>query len=184
MKVLVLYFSQTSNTKRVGESIYEGASKEHDADIKSLEEVKVEDLNGYDLVFIGSTCHDSDLAKPTIRFLESIPENPPFSMAGFYTHSAYTRDDKRFKRAEEVFDKWAARGLRTFERISREKGIDYKGYFNCMGAPNPGIETFIKGMIVQDEEEWEEYLEEVKKHPSSEDLENAKLFAERVTTSK
>ena len=110
MKVLVVYFSQTSNTKRVAESIYEGASKEQEADIESLEDLTV--------------FADYRVPKPTIRFLESIPENPPFSMAGFYTHATYTRDDKRFKRAEEVFDKWAARGLRTFERISREKGID------------------------------------------------------------
>jgi len=112
-----------------------------------------------------------------------IPENSPFSIAGFYTHSCYTRDDKRFKRAEEIFDKWAAKGLRTFERVSREKGIEYKGHFNCMGVPNPGIELFIKNTIIQDEDEWRLYLEEVKKHPSPEDLENAKLFARKALTS-
>lgn len=53
-----------------------------------------------------------------------------------------------------------------------------------MGAPNPGIEAFIKSAIIQDEGEWEEYIEEVKKHPNAEDLENAKLYAKRVTTSK
>jgi hypothetical protein len=84
-------------------------------------------------------------------------------MAGFYTHLAYTRDDQRFKRAEEIFDKWAAKGLRTFERVSREKGIEYMGHFNCMGAPNPGIEAFIKNTIIQDEGEWKKYIQEAKK---------------------
>lgn len=58
------------------------------------------------------------------------------------------------------------------------------GHFNCMGAPNPGIEVFIKSAILQDEGEWKKYIEEAKKHPNSEDLENAKLFAKRVPTSK
>jgi flavodoxin I len=182
MRVLVVYYSETSNTEKIAEIISEEVSKEHETDLKSLDEVKVEDLHGYDFVFVGSACHDSDLAIPMIRFLEAIPENPSFSMAGFYTHSAYTRNDKRFKRAEEVFDKWAAKGLRTFERVSREKGIEYKGHFNCMGAPNPGIEIFIKNVIIHDEDEWEKYIEEVKKHPNSEDFNNAKLFAERALT--
>jgi len=117
MRVLVVYYSETSNTETVAEGIREEASREHETDLKSLDNVTVEDHHGYDFVFIGSACHDSDLARPMIRFLEAIPENPPFSMAGFYTHSAYTRDDQRFKRSEEVFDKWAARGLGTFEEV-------------------------------------------------------------------
>lgn len=90
MKVLVVYYSETSNTQRVAESIYEEVSKVHEADLKRLDEVKIEELYVYDFIFMGSTCHDSDLAKPMIRFLGAIPENPSFSMAGFYTHSAYT----------------------------------------------------------------------------------------------
>jgi flavodoxin I len=182
MKVLIVCYSETSNSKRVAESIYEEVSKMHEVELKRLNEVKIGEFHEYNFIFTGSTCHDSDLAKPMIRFLEAIPENPSFSMAGFYTHKTYTRDYKKFKRIEELFDKWAAKGLRTFERISREKGIEYKGHFNCMGAPNPGIEAFIKNTIIQNEEEWDEYLEDVRKHPSSEDLENTKLFAKRVTT--
>jgi flavodoxin len=183
MKVLVVYYSETSNTKRVAESISEEASRGHETGLKRLEEVNVEDLDGYDFIFFGSTCHDSDLAKPMIRFLEAIPPNPGFSMAGFYTHSSYKRDDRRFERAEEVFDEWAAKGLQTFERVSREKGIDYRGHFNCMGAPNPGIEAFIKSAIIHDEDEWARYIEEVRKHPDSEDLEDAKSFAQKALTS-
>jgi flavodoxin len=77
MKVLVVYYSETSNTEKVAESISEEASKEHETDLRRLEEVKVEDLHGYDFIFVGSTCHDSDLAKLMIRFLEAMPENPP-----------------------------------------------------------------------------------------------------------
>ena len=37
------------------------------------------------------------------------------------------------------------------------------GHFNCMVAPNPGIEVFIKSAILQDEGEWKKYIEEAKK---------------------
>lgn len=40
------YYSETSNTEKVAESIGEEASKEHEADLRRLEEVKVEDLYG------------------------------------------------------------------------------------------------------------------------------------------
>jgi flavodoxin len=188
MKVLVVYYSETSNTERVAESIGEEASRGHETDLKRLEEVKVEDLHGYDFIFFGTPCHDSNLAKPMIRFLEAIPPNPRFSMAGFYTHSVCTRDDQRFERAEELFDEYAAKGLQTFERVGRDKGIDYKGHFNCMGVPNPDMEAFIKSTglvrnIIRDEDEWAQYIEDVRKHPDSEDLENAKSFARKVLTS-
>ena len=184
MKVLVVYYSETSNTENIAKSIYEEVSKEHETKLRHLEDIKVENLQGYDIIFAGTTCHDSDLAKPMKKFLETIPENSSFSLAGFYTHAAYRRDDKRFKRAEEIFNEWAAKGLRSYERGCQEKGIEYKGHFNCMGAPNPGIEIFIKHAIIQDEDEWALYLEEVKKHPSPEDMENAKLFARNVLAPK
>jgi hypothetical protein len=52
-----------------------------------------------------------------------------------------------------------------------------------MGAPNPGIEAFIKSTVILDKDEWARYIEEVRKHPDSEDLENAKSFARKVLTS-
>ena len=183
MKVLVVYYSETSNTERVAESIAEEASIGHETDLRRLRDVTAEDLRGYDLIFIGTMCHDSDLAKPVISLLEAMPPHPRFSMAGFYTHSTYTRDDRGSERSEELFDEWAAKGLQTFERISREKGIDYRGHFNCMGAPNPGIEAFIKNTIIHDEDEWARYIEEARRHPDSEDLENARAFARKVLTS-
>ncbi|HUS77829.1 MAG TPA: hypothetical protein VM050_04115 [Patescibacteria group bacterium] len=117
-----------------------------------------------------------------INFLESIPENSPYSMAGFYIHATLVRDNKRFNRAQKLFDRWAAKGLRTFERVTTEMGIDYRGHFNCMGAPNPGIEFFIKNAIIKDDDEWEQYLEEARRHPTPEDLENAKQFTRRALT--
>ncbi len=71
----------------------------------------------------------------------------------------------------------------AFERISCEKGINYRSHFNCMGAPNPGIELFIKNTIIKDDDEWEHYREEARRHPTPEDLENTKKFTRRALNS-
>jgi hypothetical protein len=44
----------------------------------------------YDLVFLGSACHDADLARPIKEFLERISVSPTFKLAGFVTHASYT----------------------------------------------------------------------------------------------
>jgi hypothetical protein len=56
----------------------------------------------------------------------------------------------------------------------------FLGYFSCQGAPSPPIEAFIHDQIIQDEEEWNGYLTEVRKHPNEEDLQNVKRFAHSV----
>ncbi len=57
------------------------------------------------------------------------------------------------------------------------EGIDFLGYFCCQGAPSPPIEQFIHNTIVTDEDEWEDYIEEVRKHPDNEGLRKARQFA-------
>ena len=51
-----------------------------------------------------------------------------------------------------------------------------------MGKASPPIEHFIHQEIVTDEDEWNEYLPELHKHPTPEDMENAKKFAKKMIT--
>jgi hypothetical protein len=60
-----------------------------------------------------------------------------------------------FPRSEELFDKWAAKSIKTFKHIADSKGIDFIGIFNCVGAPSPEIQVFIKNEIITDENEWD-----------------------------
>ena len=98
MKILITYFSQTGNTEKIAQAIYEVSSKNHESTLKKLKKVKIEELEDYDLVFIGSPCHDSDLAKPALRFLKKIPDSPKYAIAGFIlTPPFYQKETKGLK---------------------------------------------------------------------------------------
>ena len=77
MEILVTYFSQTNNTEKIARAIYEEtAALGHNVNIREIDVALLDSLNGYDLVIIGSACHDSDLAEPVKQFLDGIT---PFS---------------------------------------------------------------------------------------------------------
>jgi len=176
--VLVVYYSETGNTRKVAGAIYEEVSTEHEAELKRVEEITVDSLDDYDLVFLGSACHSADLARPAKRILNAIPKSPRFKLAGFFTHATYTSGESQSQNA--LFNRWASKCVTSFQEVSKEKQINFKGYFNCQGAPSPPIQEFIRREIVKSPDEWEEYIKEVMKHPTSEDLKKAREFARKI----
>ena len=178
MRILVTYFSKTNNTKRIAEAIHEITSMNNDSTLKNFKNLKVTELSDYDLVFLGSACHHSDLAPPVLKFIKKIPDSPTFKLAGFVTHSTYPPEGS--EKHAELFERWAGKCEKTFERLQNEKQIDYKGFFRCMGKPSKPIEIFVHKKIITEDEEWKEYKEEIVKHPNETDIENAKRFAEGI----
>ena len=179
MKVLIGYFSETGNTKRIAEAMGEEATAGgHEVQVKAVGEITASQLGGYDIVFLGSTCHSSDIAAPVRNLLDSIPAGAALKIAGFATHSTVLPEGGTWK--EEMYEKWAGRCPITFETLSKEKGLNLLGYFHCQGAPSPPIEEFIRSTIVTDAGQWDEYIEEVKKHPTANDINNAKEFVRNL----
>ena len=178
MKVLVTYYSETGNTEKIAKAIHEEASKKHESLLKILDELKVSDLDNYDLVFLGSATHSSDLARPVLNFIKKIPEAPKFKLAGFVTHAVYLPSE-----SEEIaasHNRWAGNCKKTFESLQEEKGIDFLEFYSCMGAPSPPVEEFIQTSVIPNEEVYNQYIEIARKHPNEEDIQNAKEFAQRV----
>lgn len=82
MKVLVAYMSQTGNTKRVAEAIYQEIKCEKE--IKQIKEVKT--LAGYDLAFLGFPVHAHGPDRQARSFLEK--QTAGQRIALFITHGA------------------------------------------------------------------------------------------------
>lgn len=176
MKILVGYFSETGNTKKIAAAIGEEAvAQGHEALVATVGEIKPDDLAGYDVVFLGSTCHSADIAAPARNLLDGIPAGSRCKLAGFVTHSTTMPEAGDWQK--KTYEQWAGKCPRTFSAVCEEKGIELLGFFHCQGAPSPQIEAFIHSTILTDDAQWDSYVEDVRKHPTSQDLEAAKRFA-------
>ncbi|MDA0525306.1 flavodoxin family protein [Methanococcoides alaskense] len=81
MKTLVTYFSQTGNTKKIAEAIYGEIAGE-----KEIKEIKdVNNLEGYDLVFVGSPVMEFNIPKKVTNFISENAAGK--NMAFFMTHA-------------------------------------------------------------------------------------------------
>lgn len=179
MKILVTYFSQTGNTKKIAETFFAvSAAKGHQVDLRDVTKVTSQDLNEYALVFIGSTCHSADIAKPVVDLLEGVEGGAKFKLAGFVTHSTHMPEASEYYR--EMYERWAGKCEGTFERLSREKGFGFLGYFHCQGAPSSPIADFIHAQIIPDQKEFDEYLKDAMPHPDQKDIAAANQWSKTI----
>lgn len=86
MKVLIIYFSQSGNTKKIAHAIAEGARTEAETvDVKALKHVSNEMLDDYDLIGLGSPIWKAD--PPNIRrFYQNLPDQNGKHIFAFATH--------------------------------------------------------------------------------------------------
>jgi flavodoxin len=179
MRALITYFSVTGNTEIIARTILDALSDlVGEVQIKPITAIDPTGLGEFDVVFVGSACHDADLAKPVKAILDDIPTSTPIKMAGFVTHA--TKLAHGGPRDKELFERWAGKCEHSLVHVCQEKGIGYLGYFHCQGKPSSDIAEFIHREIITEDEEWTEYIEEVNLHPTQEDISRAKDFAKQV----
>ena len=164
MKVLVIYFSQSGNTKKLAEAIFEGIELTN-KDISPVKGVDPIKINDYDLVFVGSPIISFDFAKPLKRILKKIPELKT-SFALFCTHAAPIDYPQYWKE-----------GFKKYGQELEKKGGKILGYFDTQGEQTPVTKQFVK--------EWNpEYapkaIEASDGHPNEEDMTAAKKFAGEI----
>lgn len=70
--VLVIYYSQTGNTKKMAESIVEGIKKEAGLEvlIKDVKDVNADELLKYEAIIIGSPTYYGTMAAPIKKLLD------------------------------------------------------------------------------------------------------------------
>jgi flavodoxin len=74
MKALVVYFSRFGNTKRIAEAIALTLSQAGETRAVGIDQFAASDLNGVDLVLMGSPTHYQNLPKAVRPIFEALPK--------------------------------------------------------------------------------------------------------------
>ena len=169
MKILVTYFSQSGNTEKIAKTIWEEASQANEADCKKLEDITPEGVAGYDVIFIGSPLHSGSLAAPVKECLGVLKASSGKKMAGFITHMAPAYPDQDMESFTE-----------PIKAACKDKGIEYKGCFDCQGFLAEAMHGPVQKKLNMDDEQWAGMVKAMTGHPNEEDVANAKAYAKEI----
>ena len=62
----------------------------------------------------------------------------------------------------------------------KDKGIEYKGCFDCQGALAGAMHEPVQKMLGLSDEDWQGVVKQMTGHPNEEDVANAKAYAREV----
>ena len=169
MKVLVTYFSQSGNTEKIDKAICEEAAQANKVDLKKLEEIPPEGVAADDFIFIGSPLHSGNLAAPIKECLGVLQATSGQKMAGFITHFAPAYPDQDMDGFTE-----------PIKAACKEKGIEYKGCFDCQGFLAEALHGAVQKKMNLTDEQWADMVKQMTGRPNQEDVANAKVFVKKV----
>ncbi len=157
MKVLVAYMSQTGQTKKVAQAIYEAIQG-----TKEMKEMKqVPNLDDYDLTFVGFPIMRYGPSPEAANFLENKAAGK--NIAIFITHSA----PEEMKELQEWINKCVAPAAKA----------NVKGVFNCQGELGKDIADFMLKSGNLALETWAKNRESTLGQPDARRLERARIWA-------
>jgi flavodoxin len=163
MKVLVAYFSQTGNTKKVAEAIFGELGE--DAEIKALADV--ENLDDCDFAFIGFPIMGFGPAKQGKSFLEDHAAGKRIAL--FVTHAA--------PEDSEPLREWLAR----CEEAAAD--ADLAGFFDCQGELAENIAGLLRESDDPELRAFAEARSETIGQPDATRLDKARAFAREIMES-
>jgi flavodoxin len=169
MKVLVTYFSQSGNTEKIARAICEQAALAHDAKLKKLEDISPGEAAGYDCIFIGSPLHAGSLAAPVKECLNALQASSGQKLAGFITHFAPAYPEQDMDGFTE-----------PIKAACREKGIAYKGCFDCQGFLAESMHAMVQKKMNLTDDQWAGMVKQMTGRPNQEDMDNAKAFVKKL----
>jgi flavodoxin len=160
MNILVTYVSNTGNTKKIADAIYEVLPEEKE--IAALSDV--EGLDGYDLVFFGFPIMAFG---PNPAAKEYLEKNAPGSrLALFITHGA--QED------HEDVEVWKEKCLEA------AAGAEIVGFFNSQGEVDPNVVEFLLKSENPVLVEFGRLAPSTAGQPDASKIDGAKLFARQV----
>ena len=160
MKVLVTYMSQTGNTKKVAEAIYQEIKGKKE--IKPMEEVN--SLAGYDLAFVGSPMQASGVAEYAKNFLDQHAKGK--NVALFVTHAS----PKEEPQLKVWLDNCKAAAA----------GANLLGMFDCQGEMSQALADFMVNSGDPTLAEWGKKRSETIGKPDAASLKKARTFAREI----
>jgi len=157
MDVLVAYYSQTGNTRKVAEAIFAGIRHSK----KTLLPIdQVVDLAKYELIFCGFPVQHHSIPVKMTHFLQAIPLGKKIAL--FATHGSLRGGEK----AVSAF----------YTALSLASGRTVLGTFGCRGqVPFALLDEWMEN---PHERSWAMEAQSANGHPDSADLEDAKSFAD------
>ena len=159
MNILVAYYSQTGNTRKVAEAIFSAIQRNQ----KILLPIdQVDNSAKYDLIFCGFPVQHHSIPAKTTHFLQSIPLGKQIAL--FATHGSLRGGEK----AVAAF----------YTAVSLAKGRTVLGTFGCRGqVPFTLIDEW---MEKPQERSWALEAQSASGHPDAADLEDARSFADMM----
>lgn len=156
MNILVGYYSETGNTRKIAEAIFSG--------IRHTQKVllpidQVDDPGKYDLIFCGFPVQHHSVPTKMTHFLQSIPQGKKIAL--FATHGSLRGGEK----AITAF----------YAALSLTSGRIILGTFGCRGQVR--FEMIDQWMEKPHERAWAMEAQSASGHPDSADLEDARAFA-------
>jgi flavodoxin len=160
MKIIIAYFSQTGNTKKIAKAIFQEIQEEKE--IKEFNEIH--DLEGYDLAFVGFPIHSFGPPKKAQSFLKKHCKGKTIAL--FVTHGA----------PEFIGDllPWLAK---CREAAARSNVIDM---FNCQGEIAQNV---IDDLLKNDDPKvrtWGAQGTSTRGQPDAARVERARIFARDI----
>ena len=160
--ILVTYYSQTGNTKKVAYAIYEALQGEKA--IKTVGQLEKQEVDKYGLIIIGFPVHSHSVPLAVETFLKSIPPNKKIAL--FSTHGSLTGS----RLAREAIE--YASVLTSKARLL--------GTFTCRGKVSlAGLKVLEKS---PEHKAWSEMAYSASNHPDENDLADARAFGRWVLT--
>lgn len=161
MRVLVTYYSESGNTEKLAQAIYENLKN---ARKEILPIHQATSLEGYDLIFAGFPVHGSSAPDKASGFLKRIPKDKMLAL--FATHGSL----RGGQLAITAF--YHAMGLAHAARLL--------GTFGCRGEVSPKVIEAL--MTTSEHRGWALEAQSAIGHPDSADLEDGRQFAQWMMT--
>jgi len=166
MKVLVTYLSQTGNTKKVAEAIFDEITCE-----KELTTIdSVPGLDSFDLVLVGFPVWQSGPAEPARKFLDERARGKKVAL--FVTHAM--DPDSPDQAAREMLG-----GILDKCR-SAAAGSKLAGFFNCRGELSENVAAFLMKSSEPAMRRFGEMRSLTVGQPDNVSLDSARIFAREI----